>query len=403
MNMRFKSLILSAFILASIQSFSVEVENISAPTEAVLALINKYELEQVDFNYVKKAINQGTRNGVNAVLIDARPEIKYQNGTIPSSLNIPDTKFEEYYSVLKDIPMQKELIVYCGGYNCTKSPIVAQKLKDKGYTNVKIYSGGEPEWRKLSYLEIDTLAIKVYQEKNSAFIVDARPYSKFLQETIPGAISIPDTSLAKLLGRFPINKSEKIVIFCGGYNCEKSHIIANKLISLDYEDVMVFAGGLPSWKERGLKTTAASYAEKDDEVAIVKDSFSKNGLKRGSDEGSVDGEWLKKQILENKVPSYIQIVDVTTPNEFKTGHIKGAINIEASKLTAKELLEKLPKNKTIVFNCTAGGRSIDAWSKLNDEKLDISEIYYFDANISCKDNNCSREVNEPLLCFFNKA
>ena len=397
MNMRFKSLILSAFILASIQSFSVEVENISAPTEAVLALINKYELEQVDFNYVKKAINQGTRNSVNAILIDARPEIKYQNGTIPSSLNIPDTKFEEYYSVLKDIPMDKELIVYCGGYNCTKSPIVAQKLKDKGYTNVKIYSGGEPEWRKLSYLEIDTLAIKVYQEKNSAFIVDARPYSKFLQETIPGAISIPDTSLVKLLGRFPINKSEKIVIFCGGYNCEKSHIIANKLISLDYEDVMVFAGGLPSWKERGLKTTAASYAEKDDEVAIVKDSFSKNGLKRGSDEGSVDGEWLKKQILENKVPSYIQIVDVTTPNEFKTGHIKGAINIEASKLTAKELLEKLPKNKTIVFNCTAGGRSIDAWSKLNDEKLDISEIYYFDANISCKDNNCKIDVNEPLL------
>ena len=397
MNMRFKSLILSAFILASIQSFSVEVENISAPTEAVLALINKYELEQVDFNYVKKAINQGTRNSVNAILRDARPEIKYQNGTIPSSLNIPDTKFEEYYSVLKDIPMQKELIVYCGGYNCTKSPIVAQKLKDKGYTNVKIYSGGEPEWRKLSYLEIDTLAIKVYQEKNSAFIVDARPYSKFLQETIPGAISIPDTSLVKLLGRFPINKSEKIVIFCGGYNCEKSHIIANKLISLDYEDVMVFAGGLPSWKERGLKTTAASYAEKDDEVAIVKDSFSKNGLKRGSDEGSVDGEWLKKQILENKVPSYIQIVDVTTPAEFKNGHLQGAINIEASKLTAKELLEKLPKNKTIVFNCTAGGRSIDAWSKLNDEKLDISEIYYFDANISCKDNNCKIDVNEPLL------
>lgn len=397
MNMRFKSLILSALFLASIQSFSSEVENISAPTEAVLALINKYELEQVDFNYVKKAINLGTRNSVNAVLIDARPEIKYQNGTIPSSLNIPDTKFEEYYSVLKDIPFQKELIVYCGGYNCTKSPIVAQKLKDKGYTNVKIYSGGEPEWKKLSYLEIDTLAIKVYQEKNSAFIVDARPYSKFLQETIPGAISIPDTSLTKLLGRFPINKSEKIVIFCGGYNCEKSHIIANKLISLDYEDVMVFAGGLPSWKERGLKTTAASYAEKDDEVAIVKDSFSKNGLKRGSDEGSVDGEWLKKQILENKVPSYIQIVDVTTPAEFKNGHLKGAINIEASKLTAKELLEKLPKNKTIIFNCTAGGRSIDAWSKLNDEKLDISEIYYFDANISCKDNNCKIDVNEPLL------
>ena len=249
----------------------------------------------------------------------------------------------------------------------------------------------------MSYLEIDTSAIKIYQEKNSAFIVDARPYVKFLQETIPGAISIPDTSLSKLLGRFPIDKSERIVIFCGGYTCEKSHIIANKLVSLDYEDVMVYAGVLPAWKERGLKTTAVVNVEKNDEIVSKKDSFSKNGLKLGSDEGSVDGEWLKKQILENKVPSYIQIVDVTAPNEFKNGHIKGAINIEAAKLTAKELIEKLPKNKTIVFNCTAGGRSIDAWSKLNDAKLDISEIYYLDANISCKDNNCKIDVNEPLL------
>lgn len=293
--------------------------------------------------------------------------------------------------------MDKELIVYCGGYNCTKSPIVAQKLKDKGHTTVKVYSGGEPEWAKLSYLEIDTSAIKIYQEKNSAFIVDARPYVKFLQETIPGAISIPDTSLTKLIGRFPIDKNEKIVVFCGGFTCEKSHIIANKLVSLDYEDVMVYAGGLPAWKERGLKTTAVVNVEKNDDIVSKKDSFSKNGLKLGSDEGSVDGEWLKKQILENKVPSYIQIVDVTAPNEFKNGHIKGAINIEAAKLNAKELIEKLPKNKTIVFNCTAGGRSIDAWSKLNDAKLDISEIYYLDANISCKDNNCKIDVNEPLL------
>ena len=397
MNMRFKSLILSAFILASIQSFSVEVENISVPTEAVLALINKYELEQVDFNYVKKAINQGTRNSVNAILIDARPEIKYQNGTIPSSLNIPDTKFEEYYSVLKDIPMDKELIVYCGGYNCTKSPIVAQKLKEKGHLNVKVYSGGEPEWNKLSYLEIDTSVVRVYQEKNLALLIDARPYSKYLQETIPSAISIPDTNLSKLIGRFPIDKKEKIVVFCGGYTCEKSHVIANKLISLNYEDVTVYAGGLPAWKEAGLSTTAFTKIVEDDKKVVKKEQFSKNGLKLGSDEGSVDGEWLKKSILENKVPAYIQIVDVTAPNEFKNGHIKGAINIEAAKLSAKELIEKLPKNKTIVFNCTAGGRSIEAWSKLNDAKSDMSEIYYFDANISCKENNCKIDVNEPLL------
>lgn len=397
MNKIIKSLIVSGMLFSNTIIIATEIENITAPTEAVLELIKKNQLEQVDFNYVKKVINQGNRNSVDAILIDARPETKYQKGTIPSSLNIPDTKFDEYYSVLKDTAKEKEIIVYCGGYNCTKSPIVAQKLKDKGHPNVKVYPGGEPEWNKLSYLEIDVSTMKVYQEKNSALIVDARPYTKFLQETIPGSISIPDTSLSKLIGRFPIDKNEKIVIFCGGFTCEKSHIIANKLISLDYKDVTVFAGGLPAWKEAGLSTTAFIKLADDNKAIQKKEQFSKNGLKLGSDQGSVDGEWLKKFIIEDKVPSYIQIVDVTALNEFKNGHIKGAINIEAAKLSAKELYEKLPKNKTIVFNCTAGGRSIEAWSKLNDAKFDMSEIYYFDANINCKDNSCKIEVNEPLL------
>lgn len=237
--------------------------------------------------------------------------------------------------------------------------------------------------------------MKVYQENNSAFIVDARPYVKFLQETIPGAISIPDTELDKLIGRFPINKNEKIVIFCGGFSCEKSHIIANKLISLDYKDVTVYAGGLPAWKESGLGTTANAKVKKEEKTE-KKEQFSKNGMKLGVDEGSVDGEWLKKLILEDKVPEFIQIVDVTAPNEFKNGHIKGAINIEAAKLTAEELISKLPKGKTIIFNCTAGGRSIEAWAKLKAKKFDISEIYYLDANISCKGNDCKIDVNEPL-------
>jgi rhodanese-related sulfurtransferase len=395
MNRMFKSIILLCLLLNGTLSFSTEIETLTEPTNNVLELIQKYQLEQVDYNYVKKAINQGNRNSVSAILIDTRPEIKYLKGTIPSSLNIPDTKFEEYYSVLKDISKDKEIIVYCSGYNCTKSPIVAEKLKEKGHTNVKVYPAGEPEWNRLSYLEIDTSVVKFFQEKNLALIVDARPYSKFLQETIPGAISIPDTNLGKLIGRFPINKKEKIVIFCGGYSCEKSHVVANKLKSLDYEDVMVYAGGLPAWKEAGESTTAFAKVVTQEKV-LKKEQFSKNGLKLGSDEGSVDGEWLKKLILD-KVPAYIQIVDVTPANEFNTGHIKGAINIEAGKFSANELFEKLPKNKTIVFNCTTGGRAIEAWSKLKDAKFDMSEIYYLDANISCKDNNCKIDVNEPLL------
>lgn len=368
---------------------------LSTPSQKVQSLINKYKLTSVDFNYVNTVIAKGTRSTAKAILIDARPEAKYKKSTIPTSINIPDTKFEEYVSLLKDTPKDKELIVYCGGYKCAKSPKVAGMLIKKGFTNVKVYPAGEPEWIKKSYKEVDSIVLKSAYENNSALIVDARPYKKFLQETIPGAISIPDTKLDKLIGRFPFNKEEKIIVFCGGFKCVKSHNVAKKLISLSYKNVSVYAAGLPAWKKENLPTTAQSKKSKE-KTEVKKKLFSKNGLKLGVDEGSVDGEWLKKLILENKVPSFIQIVDVTADDEFKTGHLKGAINIEAEKYKANEFYKKLPKNKTIVFNCTAGGRSIEAWAKLKDASMDVSEIFYLDANIDCKGNECKMEINEPL-------
>ncbi len=52
----------------------------------------------------------------------------------------------------------------------------------------------------------------------------------FLKETIPGSISIPDTDLDSLKGRFPTNQGEKIIAYCGDI-IVLSHISCNKLIS----------------------------------------------------------------------------------------------------------------------------------------------------------------------------
>ncbi len=389
----FKSLVLVGLLTSPILANTPG--NLTKPSTKVQAMIDKFNLKMVDFKYVRSHIGKGTRNSAKSILIDARPVKKYLVGTIPSSINIPDAKYAQFIGQLKDVAKDKELIVYCGGWKCGKSPKVANMLKKDGFTNVKLYQAGEPDWRKKDYLEVGLPVVKSAQAKNTALIVDARPYKKYLTETIAGAIAIPDTAIDKLEGRFPVNKLEKIIVFCGGYKCAKSHKIANKLIKNGYKKVSVFAGGLPVWKKAGLATTkSASKVKK--EVKVTKAGFSKNGAKIGVDEGSIDGEWFNAFIKKGKIPSYIQLVQVTSPEEFKDGHIKGAININAEKFSAKELYAKLPKNKTVVFNCTAGGRSIDAWSKLNDAKLDVSEIFYFDANIDCKGQNCKIEVNEPL-------
>lgn len=392
-----KNILLSAVLASTlfITGCSSTNANISQSSEKVQMLIKKNQLEVVDFDYIKQAIGQGTKKSATAIIIDARPELKYKKSSIPTSINIPDTKFDEFYKQLESVSKEKELIVYCGGWNCAKSPKVAEMLKKKGFKDVKLYQAGEPEWIKRNYKEVDTIVVKASQEKNSSFLIDARPYVKYMQETIIGSISIPDTKIEELKGRFPNDKNEKVIVFCGGYSCVKSHNVANKLIELGYKDVSVYAGGLPKWKELGLPTT-----KNENKVSLnqneQKTKYSKNGLLLGADEGTVDGVWFTKLLKDNMVPSYVQIVDVTTVSEYNEGHLKGAINIEADKLTAKELYSKLPKNKTIVFNCTAGGRSTEAWTKLNDEKFDMSEIYYFDANIDCKGTSCKIEPNEPI-------
>lgn len=357
--------------------------------------INKYNLEVVDFEYTKNAIGKGTKKSAKAILVDARPNLKYKKSTIPSSINIPDTKYDEFVSALKETIKSKEIIVYCGGWKCGKSPKVASLLKRDGFTNVKLYQAGEPEWIKKTYKEVDLIVVKAAQAKNSAILIDARPYKMFLKETIPSSISIPDTQIKTLVGRFPTNKLEKIIVYCGGYKCVKSHNVANELISLGYKNVSVFAGGLPIWKKANLSTTAQSKNVLNTQTSKKK-SISTLGVKLGSDEGTVDGEWFKKLIVSNKIPTNLQIIDVTSKEEFKDGHLKGAINIDAEKVDAKVLFSKLPKNKAIVFNCTAGGRSLEAWMNLKDAGFDVSEIFYFDANIDCINNKCKIEVNEPL-------
>lgn len=369
---------------------------LTEPTAHVKGLMEKFKLENVDYAYVKAAIGNGTRDGAKALLIDARPNPKYLASTIPSSLNIPDTQIDKYIGQLDKVAKDKEIIVFCGGWDCEKSPIVADHLKSKGFTNVKLYQAGEPEWISKNYPEIGLPVVQSMFKNNSAVLMDARPYAKYMAGTIPGALYISDEEVDKLKGRLPADKTTPIVAFCEGYSCAKSHNLAKKLQEFGYQKISVYAGGYPEWKEAGLQTTAGGVKKAEVASAPKKDAFVE-GVKLGEDEGSVDGEWYKALILSDKIPANVAVVDVRTAGEFANGHIKGAINIEAGKLNAKELAAKLPKGKIVVFNCSAGGRSMEAFLKLKDAKIDVSKILYFDANIKCdKNGKCDIKVNEPL-------
>lgn len=67
------------------------------------------------------------------------------------------------------------------------------------------------------------------------------------------------------------------------------------------------------------------------------------------------------------------LIDVRSPQEFREGHLDGAISIPEYDI--KKEIEKivLDKNKNIVVYCSSGGRSKKAQKTLN--KLGYQNVY----------------------------
>ncbi len=98
-----------------------------------------------------------------------------------------------------------------------KSAWKAEKL---GYTNVKLFAGGFPAWKKTGkYYVVETSYVKnVIDSLEPVVIVDSRPTRPaYVKSHIPGAISIPDKKFDKLKGILPTDKNIPLIFYCGGY------------------------------------------------------------------------------------------------------------------------------------------------------------------------------------------
>lgn len=67
------------------------------------------------------------------------------------------------------------------------------------------------------------------------------------------------------------------------------------------------------------------------------------------------------------------LVDVRTPDEFKEGHIKGAINIDWNSANFESELNKLDRKNPLFLYCLSGGRSGNAIRKA--KEMGFEKIY----------------------------
>jgi rhodanese-related sulfurtransferase len=175
------------------------------------------------------------------MLVDSRPKRTVsKEGMIPTAVHISDSEFDKHTDKL---PADKaaELIFYCGGLECVLSGNSALKARKLGYTNVKTYALGHPDWVKLygapkaaaAPAAAGTAAkagvnVETGKEKGSVstawfertmkenpgalLVIDIRDAKEYAAGTIKGAVNIPMADLAQKIGALPADRP--IVFIC---------------------------------------------------------------------------------------------------------------------------------------------------------------------------------------------
>ena len=158
-----------------------------------------YNKALIGFEFVRDNVDIPPKKGV--AIIDSRPAARqYDPGHIPGAINIPDTQFEK---MADKLPTDKAsvLIFYCGGLECPLSHNSAFKAEKLGYTQVKVYPAGMPDWKeKGGMVSVSAAHIKkLIDDKASYALIDARPKRVADKGMIPTAINISDTRLSTTL------------------------------------------------------------------------------------------------------------------------------------------------------------------------------------------------------------
>ena len=301
----------------------------------------------VDYAAVEKLVAQGPERG-NYTLIDSRPLIRFQTGTIPTAINLPFPAFDKFLDRLPKVK-DKLLVFFCQGETCMMSPSSLRRAEAMGYTQVKVYREGWPEWTKRNVSVISASGLKeAWLDKDVPHVlIDARAPLEVARSHIPGAVSMTPERTKAALKTF-VDKSLKapIMVYDAGDDVV-AMAVARQITAAGYPFVSVISGGLAAWTKAGYAAPGG--------VPAMTASYTPKPLP-----GQIPVAEFKKLVAAT--PADVLILDVRSKSEASLGMIPGAMLIPDEELV--ERMAEVPKGKRVIAHCSTGVRAEMAYHKL---------------------------------------
>ncbi len=95
------------------------------------------------------------------------------------------------------------------------------------------------------------------QANPDLILVEALPEKYYLDWHLPGARHLPHDEVKTRAATVLPDQAAEIIVYCAGSTCQNSHIAANQLTALGYQNVAVYPGGKKEWSEAGMSLERA--------------------------------------------------------------------------------------------------------------------------------------------------
>jgi len=201
-----------------------------------------------------EALEHELYGGAPMVLANALSSIEFKNLTIKGSVSIPSSKVAGNPLLPEDKGML--LVFFCKGPVCVKSFKAAKEAIALGYTNVKVYKAGLPDWirkrfpvtRTVEYPKVEIPKMypqEVYEKIDEVVMLDIRgAESKRIGEIKHGiVINIPLDDLEEKYTALSKNKTIVIVDLAG----KQEDICGRFLVQKGYTKLVGIEGGARAW------------------------------------------------------------------------------------------------------------------------------------------------------------